>query len=541
MDYARDLHSGEIVAAEGASSLRSYTCPRPGCGGRVFLRDGGNRRAHFAHHAGEGTPACDAYFPSGSGGDPVQRAIPHVEDAPSELGLVLAEAEARWGLGLRLPEIPREELGDTSLRTLCSAVVDVYAGRDRINRIGALDLRPGVGAARVDVTPTLQQFRTQPAGSWPSSITRERWLLECRGLEARGVLFRLRRGEWTRLVARSAVHVGETLLVLADARCTPPTVTEVHDQISHAGLQWCIWEVQLPSECEEKVTSWLARLGHELIPRPWSMDVASPPRGFAEGGEPIFWVGDAPVLTLRAPHRAVSASVVFQIGTNEHSASVTASQVGVAHVGVKVHEVGAARLTVAGDRSARLEIDFREHPLCAEVLAQLAQAPRLRVQIGTQTLEAWNGTEHSVRLSPRKQAEVRVELGVEAARARVTVWVHGKRRTRRGLDAHGVERAIVETLPTASRIEVEVDNLGRVVVVPTRAAIEAPREGRSADRLIWHDEIASMLSQQQPDTVPTLVEQPRGRAFVVRPLGAATLVRSRLALRRRLETGGSRS
>jgi hypothetical protein len=305
-------------------------------------------------------------------------------------------------------------------------------------------------------------------------------------------------------------------------------------------LRWAIWEVQLPIDPSAGVTTWLARLGHELLPRRWSVDLATPPRAFGEGGEPIFWVGDVPVLTLEAPERAASAMVSFQSGTNAHSASVTASRVSVAHVGVQARAVGPTRLAVAGERTASLEIGFSEQPSRAEVLGQLAQTPRLRLHLGPQTLEAWQGAEHSVRVPLREQLEVRVDLGVETARARVTLWEHGKQRIRRGLDARGVERAIDEALATASRVEVDVDNLGRVAVALTRGAVEAPRERRGADRLVWHDEVASISSQHQPNSVPTLVEQAGARALVVRRLGGAALVRARLALRRRLETGGAR-
>lgn len=542
IEYGRSS-SGQIVRVAEARRGARYTCPT--CGLLLELRRG-EQLEYFAHWRNlPGTKDCELFSPgdAGLGGvanAPSRRSLAEVEDAPSELGLLLAEVEGRWGLGLRLPEIPGDELGITSLSALRSAGVDVYVGRDHVSRVGALELRPGVGAARVDVAPSLQPFRTQPTGSWPGSIDRERWLLECRGLEARGVLFRLRRGEWTRLVARSGVHPGETLLVLAEERCAPPIHSELHARISNAGLEWCIWEVQLPSEPAENVGGWLARLGHELVPRPWSAALATPPRAYGEGGEPIFWVGDVPLLTLEAPQRAATTMVSFHSGTNAHSASVTASELSVAHVRVTARDAGPTRVAVAGERSASLELVFRKQPSRAEVLEQLAQTPRLRLRIGTQTFEAWRGKEHSVRIPRQEQLDVSVDLGAETARARVTVWDHGKQRTRSGLDARGVERVIADALGAASRIEVDVDSLGRVVVLPSRAPLVAPRVRGAADRLSRRDELASLASQNEPLAVPTLLVRPGGRGLAVRRVGAAALVRSRLALRRRLETGGSR-
>jgi hypothetical protein len=504
------------------------------------------RRAHFAHRPSEAPPKCDLYFPgSGHGGsgdsDLSERAPSQVEDAPSDLGILLAEVDGRWGLGLRLPEIPSEELGTTSLDALRRASVDVCVGRDRVSRVGALELRPGVGVARVDVAPSLGEFTTKPVGKWPESIQCTRWELASRGLDGKGVLFRLRQGEWTRLVARSGVHPGETLLVLAEERFAPPIQSHCHGSISNVGLSWCIWEVQLPSKPAERVVDWLARLGHDLVPRPWSAALATPPRAYGEGGEQIFWLGDVPLLTLEAPHRAATAMVSFHSGTSSDSASVTASELSVAHVRVTAGNARAIRVEVVNERSASLKLDFRKQPSWAEVLEQLAQTPRLRISIGTQTFEAWRGNEHSVRIPLRERLDVSVDLGAETVRARVTVWEHGKKRTRSALDARGVERVIGDALRAASRIEVDVNNLGRVAVLPSRAPLVSPRVPRGADRLSQRDELACLALQDDLRAIPTLLVRPGGSGLAVRRVGAAALVRSRLALPRRLETGGLRT
>lgn len=540
MEQAIDALSGLLVAAKRASSMRSYNCPRPGCGGRVYLARGVVQRPHFRHFPGEGAPECDEYFPGPvNGSEDLWRTSADVEDDPSQLGLLLAQVDGRWGLGLRLPEIPSIELGESSLSALRSAFVDLYAGPVHVSRVGALELRPGVGAARIDVVPALQAYRTQTAGIWPNSIDHGRWHLRSRELEAKGVLFRLRGGEWTRLVARSGVHPGESLLVLADARCIPPIGSEVQPRISNAGLEWCIWEVRLPNEDHDKVARWLALLGHKFISRPWRTFISTPARAFGKGGEPIFWTCDVPVLTIEAPHRAATAAVSFQTETSADSARVTASQVGAAQIAIKAQDVGVARFDVAGERSASIEMGLIRQPSHADVLEQLALTPRLRLCIGTQKLEAWQASEHSIRFPLRKRLEVRADLGGETARARVAVWEHGKKRTWRDLDARGVERVIDQALVTASRIEIDGDNLGRVVALIKRGAIDNPREFGATDRLVWRDKVASLSSRYRPGTVPTLVEQPGTRALMVYRLDAATLVRSRLALRRGLRAGGN--
>lgn len=546
MDCAKDLHSGYIVAAEDALPAHSYICPRPGCGGRVFLRDGGNRRAHFAHHSGEGTPACDEYFPgSGDGWETVARPVAAaVEEDASELGLVLTQLDGRWGLGLRLPEIPGDELGEISLGVLRSALVDIYAGSDRLLRVSALDLRPGVGTARVDVVPSLQTFRTQPTGSWPASVDKRRWLLDSRGLDAKGALFRLRRGEWMRLVAGSGVHHGETLLVLADARCAPPgsIVAETHAAISGGGLQWTIWEVQLPGEPVAAVLAWLARLGHEFVPRPWSMELATPPRAYSKQGEPVFWVGDTPVLMLEAPRHGAATMVAFKGSSNSHSASVQAAKSRFALVSVSARDAGVARLVVASEPSASVGLAYVQRPSSSALRELLAQTARLRIQIGEQPLEAWQSPTHMVRVPAHEQPKVRVELGAETVRVRVTVWERGKQRSTRGLDSKGASRAIEDALAGAERLEIDAGNLGRAVLLLVRVTADTNRQSKSSDRLAWHDHVAGTGEFTDERRTPTILQRPgAASSYAARQVTPDALVRSRMALRRRIEAGGTRS
>lgn len=544
MDYARDLHSGKIVAADDASPVRAYACPRPDCGGRVYLPNVVIQRPHFRHCPGEGTPACDEYFPGvGGGGEAAAPVVVAVEDVPSELGMIVDQLDGEWRVGLRLPEIPREELGDVSLNELRPASVEVTVGGTVVSRISALDLRSGVGAARVPVQPTVQEYRALAAGSWPRTINTQRWQLQARGVDAKGTLFRLRRGEWTRLLSGSAVHHGERLVVLADDRSSPPPsiVTETQARISTGGgSRWTIWEVQIPDEPVASVTAWSDRLDHILVPRPWSIELATPPRACDERGEPIFWVGDAPVLALEAPQGGAEALVWFKGGTNSINASVRAAESQDAHVAIKSQDVGPTRLTVVAERSANIDIAFAQRPSRAALLEMLTKTPRVRVWIGELAIEAWQRSKCKVPVT-RALPEVRVDLGAEDARARVTVWERCKQRSSRGLDARNAARLIETALSTASRIELDADSLGRLEIVPTRAAAETPRNTSASDRLAWHDYVVSLSPPPEEHTTPTILEQPRAAmSLAMRRAGAATLVRSRQALRRRHEAGGTR-
>ncbi len=543
MDYAKDLANGRIVAAEDASRVRAYACPRPGCGGRVYLPRVAIQRPHFRHFPGEGAPACDEYFPgTGSSGEVVAPIVAAVEDVSTDLGLIIDQLHGAWRVGLRLPEIPQDELGEVSLRDLQPARVDVTAGGSVVSRISALDLRPGVGAARVWVPPAVQEYRSCPAGSWPRTIGTLRWELRSRGLEVHGTLFRLRGGEWTRLLDNSGVHFGERLLVLAEARLPPPDsiVTETHAEISGGGLRWIIWEVRLPDKPIENVTAWLARLGHDIVPSPWSVDLATPPRGLDGGGKPTFWVGDLAVLTLEAPQRSAEATVWVRLGTSTYNASIRAPESRRVHVAITSHDCEQARIGVLAERSATLDVAFVERPSRESLLKMLATTPRLRVSLGDQVVEAWRTPTCKVPVASHAVPEIRVDLGVDSARARVTVWERGKQRSSRCLDARNLARIIEAALPTASHIEVDADNLGRLEIVLTRAAAMT-RKTSASDRLAWHDHVVSLSPPPEGHTIPTILEQPRApTSLAVRPVGAATLVRSRQALRRRHEAGGDR-
>jgi len=78
-----------------------------------------------------------------------------VEDDPDELGLVVEQLDRRWSLLLRVPEMPDDELGLAALTTLHAGFVEIFAGDAAVERISALDVRPGVGVARPH-TPSLQ-------------------------------------------------------------------------------------------------------------------------------------------------------------------------------------------------------------------------------------------------------------------------------------------------------------------------------------------------------------------------------------------------
>lgn len=545
MDYGRAKNSGAIVHVAEAIRGVQYVCPT--CGLPLELRRGDDLE-YFAHWRGlPGTQECelftvaDAPSPAGHGGARLPEAA--VEDEPSELGLIIVEVDGQWEVGLRLPEIPRPELGDMSLAALRGAYVDVFAGPERLVRVGALELRPGVGAARVGVAPRVDGYAVLAGGSWPATIKSARWQLQSSPLNGGGTLFRLRGGEWTRLAARSGVHHGETLLVVAERRSPPPQsfVRAQHGDLRAGGSRWGVWEICLPATNVNSLTDWLSRAGHSIVPRPWGVELAAPARAYSERGDAIFWVGDAPVIALHGPQGGAEVPVWLKAGTNSFSASVKAVESGDAFVSIKSHNVGSTRLTAVAQRRADIDVTFLQRPSNSALLDQLTKTPRLRVWLGAVVLEAWRDAKSKVALD-HQLPEVRVDLGAPDARVRVTTWDRGKQRTSRGLDARNAARVIAEALPAASRIEVDADNFGRVEIIPT-AAVERRARSATSNRLAWFDHVVSLSARSEERATRTLttalLDQPRASAsLAVRPVGAAALVRSRQALRRRHDAGG---
>lgn len=544
VDYARDLRSGKIVSASEASPINTYVCPRPGCGGKVFLPDVVKQRPHFRHLRGEGTPACDEYFPGLDSdlGNKVTVVVA-VEQDTAKLGMSLTQHDGRWGLGLRLPEIPSVELGTLSLTELLSAYVDVYRGTERVLRVSALDLRPGVGATTVDVEPSQEAFRTEPVGNWQPSIRKTHWIQECRGLDKNGNLFRHRLGEWTRLLAGSGVYHGESLMLIADERFILPEGLEYepHAKLFHRGIKWIVREIRLPDVAMSSVELWLNRLGHKIVPRQWTASFYTLPRSYSEEGIPTFWTGDSTVIKLEAPKPEDFVTVTFQEGSNSSIANVCPSTDRVAFAGAVVRNVGLTRLLLSSDRKASLDIEFAERPSLSSVRELLSQTRRLRIKIGQHLLEAWQGESFKIPNTRPDLSDVVVDLGHENIRARLTIWEAGKRHVKQGLSCNEVAIAILEVLESADRIDIDAQNMGRISITPIRIQNLKTADKRSTNRLIWYDQITTFQESKSKRVTPATLELPRRtRHLVVRMLTPATLVRSRIAMRQSQAREGNR-
>ena len=528
MRYARIGKSLRDVDATDAAQRADYLCPS--CGGRVFLRDGYVRDAHFAHYPGAGSDQCEEYHPGASAGLEAAT-VAAVEDGPDELGLCVQfarDALDDWSIVLRIPEMTVAELAGASLATLQQGALEVFADGARVQRLAALDVRPGVGVAAAVVPPNAGHYRVATVGRWPNSIDLSRWNAEARGLALVGTLFRRRRGEWTRLRPRSIVHWGEALLLLADRRCQPPRDCGVARDATLGSVRgsWQAWRITLPSRPSEAVEDWLDRLGHLALPPASELKLLSVPRSFSDSGRtPQFYRGDAVLAKITAPAGEATEALTIFAGSDARTVSVGLTGTPrAALLSAETTTVNAGRFHVALGHEATTDFEIIEPPQLDDLRGQVASLPHVRLWVGGRCLEPWRHEAQRVyREGPRASVEVRIESGVEEGRVRLVVGARGNRRVWASLTTSEAERVLTEALAENSDVSIEIDagGLGRVAAIVKDALVEDHERAPASRVVAW------------------LAQAATGRAPAPHPLGpfVARRMRSIPALRRTATVG----
>jgi len=129
----------------------------------------------FAHNAHAARLDCDLYHPSFGGEASTVWAGALEDDGTSEFDLCLDDQE-NWSIYLRFFEI--SDIGNTRLRTLADASVNIVTGSDSKN-ISLMELRPGVGSARLVVPPSINSYDATASGKWPADLPSDRWSGSC--------------------------------------------------------------------------------------------------------------------------------------------------------------------------------------------------------------------------------------------------------------------------------------------------------------------------------------------------------------------------
>lgn len=538
MEYALDQVRGKILSASEASQNGVYTCPRPGCGGRVYFASGVIQRPHFRHCPGEGTAACDEYLPDqgAPADDQAVTDVAAVEDDEQKLGISLTQLDGVWGLGLRLPCIPHAELGDAPLVDLLQAYIDIFSGTIKQRSVSAIELKPGDRTVTVDVGLSSNPYRTSASGKWPSNVKTARWTQDCRGLNRQGTLFRQRLGEWARLGEGTGVRACESLMLLADQSSFIPETLETNfsGRIFDAHTKWIVNEIRLPPTISPAIEKWLDDLGHRLLPRQWDISAITPPRAYSETGHHTYWVTDRALFRIDPPGPSNSTTIVFEYGSNASIINVPANPDSYSVACFVNKTVGTSRVSIASDRSIAAVLNFVDRPSPTFVCQQLNQNPRLRVSIGSLELVAWKRESFELANGLYDSSTVKVDLGYESVRAQLKFWILGRLYTRQGLSSNEVARTLIEVLETASRIEIDAQNLGSIAINLKRVAELGQSQAHQIDRLTWYQEVMTSSSVSPERRTPALIGLPksldcRRTKFVE----SSALVRARIAQRLR--------
>ena len=401
MRYARDDRAKKDVDAhEVGESRRSraYSCPT--CGARVHYKRsiGLSPNPIFAHNPHEGSSDCENYYPWQGGFDAPSSPSPvairprvAVEDTPDELGLCLEDAEI-WTTYLRVPEMSAVELGSLSPRALTSAFVEVDSGGER-NRLPLIDLRPGVGSARLAVPPMTPAYKITTTGSWPTGVRQKRWQTTSRGLSSRGTLFRLRHGEWVRLREGSPVELGEELRVVADQRNSPPAECQpvAGKVISFRGQNWRMWRVALPAVSSRQFEVWTESLGVDAVEPVWDVRIANVPEDVdPESQFSVFSTRKMLIARIRSPRSGASADISLSAGSARYSDSFSTGRgTDTAFLAFSVAWPGSNELRVSYDDRSSVRFETREAQDLSDLKRALGAVPVLRVMVGEALVQSW--------------------------------------------------------------------------------------------------------------------------------------------------------
>lgn len=518
MLHARESGSREEIEASADLGRGEYECPC--CGGRVFLRAGLTYTPHFAHYEGEGTDACEEYTPgsgdnaspdSASANPPEEVVEAIVEDVPEEIGVSISGVDEAWSVLLHVPEISNDELGTLALSELRHAAVQVYAGHVTIGRISALDLRPGVVSVPFAVPPA-PGYEVSPVDGWPRSFPSDGRRLFAQGINPKGTLFQLKRGEWKRLRRGAAVQWGDALVVLADRRAAPPSTCEPtpKEATTFAGLTWQVWRVKLPtSGGNEAAKRWLQELGVDVHPPTWRIGLLTAPSGLSEDGRTIAVRSGVPIIAVvHAPIGAKEGTVVLSGGTDRHALRL-APAASPLYLELTPSTLDRHVLRMAGQ--VHVAFDVVPEPSTEDVRGLLSDVPRLCVTFGDFRVDAWS---EKRRVEISRQARRGIEVRVEPAISDVSLNIAATARGRRHLWSSVTPNEAAQQIGVLLRAEatfdlmVDADALG-VVRVRIAPALESSQEvhGRRTTRWLYTIAASSVPGRPQAAAVTRSVRR----------------------------------
>jgi hypothetical protein len=266
------------------------------------------------------------------------------------------------------------------------------------------------------------------------------------------------------------------------------------------------------------------------------MSAITPPRAFSETGHHTYWTTDRALFRLDPPNPSTATTLVFESGSNASMINVPPNLdfFSLACFASKV--AGTSRVSIASDRSTAADLNFIERPSPTFVCQQLNQTPRLCVSIGSFELVAWKQECFELPNGMYGSSSIKVDLAYESVRAQLKFWNHGLLHTRRGLSSNEVAQTLLEVLETASRIEIDAQNVGSLAINLKRVAAPSLSHSHQTDRLTWYQEVLTSRSVPPERATPVLIGLPKSlNCRRTKFVESSALVRARIAQRRCLE------
>jgi hypothetical protein len=317
-----------------------------------------NPNPGFAHNAHVARQDCDLYHPSFGVEDPGSWGEAPAAEPISEIDLCLDDRlddKGTWSLFLRFPEI--SDLGNARLRALVTGSVSVVTGSSSMS-ISLMDLRPGVGSARLVVPPSMNTYEASPAGQWPTDFSSDRWTGTCEGLNPRGTPFVLRKGEWERLRDGGELQLGSEIRIVADVRNAPPPVCSVEALAikPHSKLEWRGWRVFLPDSISTSLDRWAEAINVTHASPADEIALLGVPQGF-DSNSPVFTTGHSLIAKIKWVAGEPSAALSLGTPLGGESTSTWPTQTSPAYMAFEAQDSGSTTLTA----NYECELRTRKH------------------------------------------------------------------------------------------------------------------------------------------------------------------------------------
>jgi hypothetical protein len=253
-----------------------------------------------------------------------------------------------------------------------------------------MDLRPGVGSARLVVPPSMSTYEASPAGQWPPDLSSDRWTGTCEGLNPRGTPFVLRKGEWERLKNGGELELGSEIRIVADVRNAPPPVCSVEALVvkPHNKLEWRVWRVFLPDSISTSLDRWAEAINVTLASPADEVALMGVPQSFDSNG-PVFTTGHSFIARVKWAVGELSATLSLGTPLGSESTSTWPTQSSPAYMVFSTQDSGSTKLTANYDRRTTETIETAVAPSLCEIRNKLRATPRFEIVIGDTTVSAW--------------------------------------------------------------------------------------------------------------------------------------------------------